>query len=235
MISTMPQKKRSSKKAAKKSVNKASKKKIVKTQAKKLVKKSVKKPAKKIAKKSVKKPVKKADKKIVKKSKSSKKITKKKILKKSVKRRNKFLSTSISKEEENLIVDELIMQDSPEDIHFQRLDREAKELFHVQKKRTFYNWVKKYSPVLIPLMVGLMSYVYLTFFVFYPGIITNGHFVKFLFLVMFAFLLAGVFIHLGIKHELIFIRILSFLFVFVILSFMVLFVLIAHVISSGVL
>ena len=62
---------------------------------------------------------------------------------------------------------------------------------------------------------------------------TKGHYIQFLFFVLFVFLLAGVFIYLGIRSELLFVRILSFIFVLVILTFLIFFILLAHVMSSG--
>ena len=44
--------------------------------------------------------------------------------------------------------------------------------------------------------------------------------------------IAGVLIYLGLRSELLFVRILSFIFVFVIFTFMLLFVLVAHALQS---
>ena len=107
------------------------------------------------------------EKKHVKKHLAKVKITAKTTVKKKGKETGKELTGTI-------IIDELLAKNSTNDPQFQRLDREAKELFHIHRKWSVYNWVKKYSPVLIPLLVGLMTYAYLTLFVFYPNIIAMG-------------------------------------------------------------
>ncbi len=141
--------------------------------------------------------------------------------------RKKRTSAS-SEKEKNLL------KDSPKDSRFVHEELElAKELFNVERKKGFAPWMAKYSPVLIPVFVGLLTYLYLIFFVFYPNIITNGHYIQFLFFILFVFLLAGVFMYLSIRSELLFVRILSFIFVFVIITFLIFFILLAHAMSSG--
>jgi len=107
------------------------------------------------------------------------------------------------------------------------------DLFNVGKRWTWKYWLRKYSPVSIPLFAGLITYLYLVFFVFYPDILVKGHYVQLLFFVLFIFLLIGFFIYLGIESELLFVRILSLIFLLVVLSFMILFVLLSYVVAGG--
>ncbi len=107
-------------------------------------------------------------------------------------------------------------------------ERQGKDIFFKEKKWTFSHWFKKYSPVIITLLIGLATYFYLIFYLFYPTALLHGHYVQLLALLVFIFLIAGVLIYLGIRAELLFVRILSFIFVFVIFTFLLLFILLAN-------
>ena len=109
----------------------------------------------------------------------------------------------------------------------------SRELFCPINGGTFGTCVKRYSPVLITLMIGLATYLYLVFFLFYPTTIVQGHYIQLLIFVMFIFLLAGLLIYLGLRAELLFVRVLSFIFVFVIFTFLLLFILLAYIMQTG--
>ncbi len=108
------------------------------------------------------------------------------------------------------------------------LELQGKDIFYPEKRWTFSHWVKKYSPVLITLLIGLATYFYLVFYLFYPAALLHGHYVQLLILLVFIFLVAGILIYLGLRAELLFVRILSFIFVFVIFTFLLLFILLAN-------
>ena len=113
------------------------------------------------------------------------------------------------------------------------LEKEARELFLPPKKLGFSLWMKRYSPVLITLGIGLIVYFFLVFYLFYPTAIIQGHYIQLLLLLIFVFLIAGILIYFGMRSELLFVRVLSFIFVFVIFTFLLLFVLIAHTMQAG--
>ena len=115
----------------------------------------------------------------------------------------------------------------------EQVHHEAKELFNVGNEWNFRFWLRKYSPVIVPLLVGLITYFYLVFYLFYPQLLMEGHVYRFMFFILFTFLLGGVFIYLGLRSELLFMRILSFIFVFVIFSFLLMFVLLSHILRNG--
>ena len=179
-----------------------------------MVKKKMKKAVSKIAKKKAvskikKKPVKKKPVKIKSKSKISKK------------------SKKVSVAQKKKIGREVVKHET------RRAEREARELFGAGEPWSFKGWLRRYSPIIIPLFVGLLIYFYLVFFVFYPQVFVEGHYVKFLLFIMFLCLVGGLFIFLGMRTELLYIRILSFLFVFVIFSFLIMFLLLAHILKNG--
>ncbi|MFC1742099.1 hypothetical protein ACFL3V_06190 [Nanoarchaeota archaeon] len=107
---------------------------------------------------------------------------------------------------------------------------EGRDLF-APKDKTFGSWLRRYSPVVITILAGLSTYFYLIFNVFYPVEGMFAYVVQVIMILMFVLLLGGVMVYLGIKSETLFIRILSFIFVFVIFTFMIFFILISH--SSG--
>jgi len=113
------------------------------------------------------------------------------------------------------------------------LEQEARELFAPPKKPGFSLWMKRYSPVIITLGIGLIVYFFLVFYLFYPTAIIQGHYIQLLLLLIFVFLIAGILIYFGMRSELLFVRVLSFIFVFVIFTFLLLFVLIAHTMQAG--
>lgn len=115
-----------------------------------------------------------------------------------------------------------------EEVVAEKLDEHTRELFYPKKEHGFSTWVRRYSPVLITLGIGLATYFFLVFYLFYPSTIVQGHYMQLLILLVFIFLLAGVMIYLGLRAELLFVRILSFIFVFVIFTFLLLFILLAY-------
>ncbi|MBW2967426.1 hypothetical protein KY362_02985 [Candidatus Woesearchaeota archaeon] len=118
-----------------------------------------------------------------------------------------------------------------EDLLAQEVIDASQDLFEPGRPQTLTHWFKMYSPVVITLGVGLATYFYLVFYLFYPSAILNGHWFQLLLLLVFVFLLAGIFIYLGLRSELLFVRILSFIFVFIIFTFLLLFVLLAHTLT----
>lgn len=98
----------------------------------------------------------------------------------------------------------------------------------VQEKKGMTGWVRKYSPVMITLGIGLLTYFYLLFYMFYPAAIAQGNTVQFALIIMFLFVVAGILLFLGLKSELLFVRILSFIFVFVVFTFLLLFILVSY-------
>jgi hypothetical protein len=98
----------------------------------------------------------------------------------------------------------------------------------VNEKKGTTGWFRKYSPVLITLGIGLLTYFYLIFYMFYPAAIMNGKFVQFALIIIFLFLAAGILLFLGLRSELLFVRVLSFIFVFVIFTFLLLFILVTY-------
>lgn len=117
--------------------------------------------------------------------------------------------------------------------HEYHKDDAVVDLFRKEKTPTFFGWLKRYSPVLITLGIGLLTYIYLVFYMFYPTAITQGHYIQFLIVILFIFLIAGILVFLGLRSELLFVRILSFIFVFVIFTFLLLFVLVAHALQAA--
>lgn len=92
-------------------------------------------------------------------------------------------------------------------------------------------WIRKYSPVLITVGIGLLTYLYLIFYMFYPAAVEQGKYVTFLMIISFLFLAAGILLFLGLKSELLFVRILSFIFVFVVFTFLLLFILVSYALT----
>ncbi|MBU2561618.1 MAG: hypothetical protein KKD17_04925 [Nanoarchaeota archaeon] len=119
-----------------------------------------------------------------------------------------------------------------EEVLRKELEHEAKDLFYAEKW-SFSYWVKRYSPVLITMLIGLATYFYLVFYLFYPTTLIQGHYIQLLILLVFIFLIAGILIYLGLRAELLFVRILSFIFVFVIFTFLLLFILLAYSMNFG--
>lgn len=122
---------------------------------------------------------------------------------------------------------------SVEDMLKKELDQQGKDMFYPEKE-TFMHWVTRYSPVLISMGIGLATYFFLVFYLFYPITILQGHYMQLLTLLVFVSLIIGVLMYLGLRAELIFVRILSFIFVFVIFTFLLLFILIAYSLQSAV-
>ncbi|MBN1544498.1 hypothetical protein JW898_03485 [Candidatus Woesearchaeota archaeon] len=119
-----------------------------------------------------------------------------------------------------------------EDVLKHELEHEAKDLFYAENWSMGY-WLKRYSPVLITMLIGLATYFYLVFYLFYPATLLQGHYIQLLILLVFIFLIAGLLIYLGLRAELLFVRILSFIFVFVIFTFLLLFILLAFSMNLG--
>jgi hypothetical protein len=120
-----------------------------------------------------------------------------------------------------------------EDVLYEELEKQGKDIFYPEKHWTLWHWLKKYSPVIITLLIGLGTYFFLVFYLFYPTTILQGQYIQLLILLTFIFLMAGMLIYLGLHAELIYVRILSFIFVFVIFTFLLLFILLAHAMQSG--
>jgi hypothetical protein len=114
----------------------------------------------------------------------------------------------------------------------EKLDEHTRELFYPKKEHGFMTWVRRYSPVLVTLGIGLVTYFFLVFYLFYPQALLNGNYLQLLILLVIIFLIAGVLIYLGLRAELLFVRILSFIFVFVIFTFLLLFILLAHALQT---
>ncbi len=110
----------------------------------------------------------------------------------------------------------------------EEIRRESADIFTQSGKMTWSKWVVRYSPVLITMIVGLSTYFFLVFYLFYPQTIMYGHYMQLLMLLMFIFFVVGVFIYLGMQAELMFIRIMSFAFVFIIFTLLLIFILLAH-------
>jgi hypothetical protein len=110
------------------------------------------------------------------------------------------------------------------------LKKETKDFFPTEHGLKF--WFMRYSPVIITQGIALLTYFYLVFYLFYPEAIIAGNYMHLLILLVFVFLLAGLFIYLGLRSELIFVRILSFIFVFIIFTFLLLFILLAHTMKA---
>jgi hypothetical protein len=113
-----------------------------------------------------------------------------------------------------------------------RQEDAAREFF-APRQMTFGSWARRYSPVLVTMLIALLTYFYLIFYLFYPTTIVQGHYVQLLILIVFIFLIIGLLVYLGLRAELLFIRILSFIFVFIVFTFLLLFVLIAHSMGAG--
>ncbi len=101
-------------------------------------------------------------------------------------------------------------------------------LFCRDKHFTFMGWFKRFSPMLISLLIGFSTYLYIVVYLFYPGFLNNNQYIQFIVLLIFVFFITGLFIYLGLRVELLFVRILSFSFVFILFTFLLLFILIAH-------
>lgn len=114
-----------------------------------------------------------------------------------------------------------------EDMLEKELREQGQELFS-PKQKGLMSWVRKYSPVLITLGIGLATYFFLVMYLFYPSVLLYGHYMQLLILLVFVFLIAGILIYLGLRAELMFVRVLSFIFVFVIFTFLLLFILLAY-------
>jgi len=114
----------------------------------------------------------------------------------------------------------------------QEIANETKDLFY-PPKWTFSIWAKRYSPVIITMLVGLATYFYLVFFMFYPVTIQQGHYIQLLLVLMVIFIVAGLLIYLGLKAELLAVRLTSFIFVFVVFTFLILFILLANNLRNG--
>lgn len=114
----------------------------------------------------------------------------------------------------------------------EKLDEHTRELFYPKREHGFMTWVRRYSPVLVTLGIGLVTYFFLVFYLFYPSAIIQGNYMQLLIVLVLIFLIAGVLIYLGLRAELLFVRILSFIFVFVIFTFLLLFILLAHALQT---
>ncbi len=119
-----------------------------------------------------------------------------------------------------------------EDAYADAVEKETRELFF-PKKQTFGLFIKRYSPVIITMLIGLATYFFLVFYLFYPTTLLYGNWLQLLLLLTFIFLIAGLLIYLGLRAELLFIRILSFIFVFFIFTFLLLFILLSHAMQAG--
>ncbi|MFH1063817.1 MAG: hypothetical protein V1729_01920 [Candidatus Woesearchaeota archaeon] len=122
--------------------------------------------------------------------------------------------------------------DSIEAAYVSAVEKETRDLFYPQKW-TLGLFIKRYSPVIITLLIGLATYFFLVFYLFYPTTLLYGNWFQLLLLLIFIFLIAGMLIYLGLRAELLFIRILSFIFVFFIFTFLLLFILLSYVMQTG--
>lgn len=197
------------------------------------------------AKKSVKKKSttsKKVVKKIIKKAPTKNKTIKNKVAKKPIKKKSiKKPSNEVKIKNPDIhIIGHNIR--SPHDIHKDNIKKQSKnkkkqekiEIFDpiLNRKKGIIGWLKTYIPVLITLGIGILTYLYLIFYMFYPTSITQGNYIQFLVIILFIFLIAGILIMLGLKSELMFVRIISFIFVFIIFTFILLFILVAHALQG---
>ncbi|MBW2964277.1 hypothetical protein KY363_02350 [Candidatus Woesearchaeota archaeon] len=108
------------------------------------------------------------------------------------------------------------------------IEATSQEMFIQEGSLSFKGWMTRYSPVLITMIVGLATYFFLVFYLFYPQTLMYGHYIQLLMLLTFIFFVVGVLIYLGIQAELMFIRIMSFAFVFIIFTFLLIFILLAN-------
>jgi len=113
----------------------------------------------------------------------------------------------------------------------QEFERETESLFCKGEGLRF--WFKRYSPVIITQGIALLTYFYLVFYMFYPEAIMQGNYMRLLIMLVFVFLLAGLFIYMALRSDMIFIRIISFIFVFIIFTFLLLFILLAYALKSN--
>ena len=118
-----------------------------------------------------------------------------------------------------------------ETVLLQEFERETESLF--PKGEGFGFWFKRYSPVIITQGIALLTYFYLVFYMFYPEAIMQGNYMRLLIMLVFVFLLAGLFIYMALRSDMIFIRIISFIFVFIIFTFLLLFILLAYALKSN--
>lgn len=102
----------------------------------------------------------------------------------------------------------------------------------ITERAGFTGWFNKYSPVVITLGIGLITYLYLLFYMFYPAAIAVGKYIPFVIVIIFLFMIAGILLFLGLRSELLFVRILSFIFVFVVFTFLLLFILVSYALKS---
>ncbi len=114
-----------------------------------------------------------------------------------------------------------------EDLLEKELKAQGQELFS-PRRTGLMSWIRKYSPVLITLGIGLATYFFLVMYLFYPTVLLYGHYMQLLVLLVLVFLIAGILIYLGLRAELMFVRVISFIFVFVIFTFLLLFILLAY-------
>lgn len=114
-----------------------------------------------------------------------------------------------------------------EDLLEKELRAQGQEIF-VPTQKGLMHWIRRYSPVLITLGIGLATYFFLVMYLFYPTVLLYGHYMQLLVLLVLVFLIAGILIYLGLRAELMFVRVLSFIFVFVIFTFLILFILLAY-------
>jgi hypothetical protein len=119
------------------------------------------------------------------------------------------------------------IEQSAEALMRQEVDIRSDHLIQPGEPWTLKHWAKVYSPVIITLFIGLGVYFFLIFYLFYPIALLQGHCLQLLILVLFIFLVAGLLIYLGIRSETLFVRIMSFIFVFVVFSLLLVFIIIA--------
>jgi len=136
----------------------------------------------------------------------------KKTVKKTVKKIVKKDSSKSEKKVEQAII--------------QEIKQEETEFFIGDK--TWSGWAKRYAPVIIMQAIGLSTYFFLVFYLFYPQALMQGHYIQLLILLAFVFLIAGILLYVGMRTEFMFVRILSFTFVFVIFTLIMVFILLAH-------
>jgi magnesium-transporting ATPase (P-type) len=118
-----------------------------------------------------------------------------------------------------------------ETVLLQEFERETESLFPKGDGLRF--WFKRYSPVIITQGIALLTYFYLVFYMFYPEAIMQGNYMRLLIMLVFVFLLAGLFIYMALRSDMIFIRIISFIFVFIIFTFLLLFILLAYALKAN--
>jgi hypothetical protein len=140
-------------------------------------------------------------------------------VKKSVKKRGKGAVKKELREEERELVENILGHG---------LMPESRDIFFPPKKITLRLWVKRYSPILITVLIGLATYLYVLFYLFTPSNIVQQYYLFILVFVLLIFFVAGFLIFVGLKSEWLFIRMLSFIFTFALFTFLTLFALLMY-------